>query len=219
MKALNYLLLLGLMVIIGGCAGGTGGLKVLDEPVGSSVIVIGNVVIENINQEFEFDNWEHGAELVIIGRTADGTTNTYKVKTDAHGYYALPNVPSGQYAVKSITLLVFGAKPIVLVNDLTSSLSKFNRLRHPEEPIELTAEWLPPRQPGKIVNMDITWLGLRESLISDMSSRYIGEIMRSVLKNGDDLSGKRFWESGYPYTREDPLTHFSNLFPESSWWK
>jgi hypothetical protein len=107
--------------------------------------------------------------------------------------------------------------PIKLVNDLASRDSKFYRMRHPERPIEYTASWFPPKADGRIVNLKTVWLGLRTSIISDMEQKSIGDIMMSELS--EDLKAMRFYDQGYPHTREAPLTYFKKKFPDSGWWK
>jgi hypothetical protein len=205
-----------LLIIIAGCAATSGGLKFLEPPKDENVMIIGNVIVENINQEFAFDDWGMSAQIIIIGKSLDGTMNHYTVNTDEKGYYCLPNVPSGQYAIKAVILPVIGEKPVKLVNDLISSDSKFYRMRHPEQPIEYTATWLPSKTEERIINFNIIWFGLRSASISDISSNSIGEIL--VVKSKTSLQGKRFYDKGFPYTREDPLTHFKKKFPEAAWW-
>ena len=89
-------------------------------------------------------------------------------------------------------------------------------MRHPEQPIEYTATWLTSRAEERIINFNIIWFGLRAASISDISSNSIGEIL--VVKSKTSLQGKRFYDKGFPYTREDPLIHFKNKFPEAEWW-
>ncbi|UCE07615.1 MAG: carboxypeptidase regulatory-like domain-containing protein, partial [bacterium] len=182
-----------------------------------SIMIVGNVLIENINQEFAFDNWGMSAQVVIVGKSYDGALRRYTASTDNKGYYCLPNIPAGQYAIKAVILLEPGAKPIKLVNDLTTPDSKFYRMRHPERPIEYTAEWLPSKATSRIISLDIIWLGLRAAYISDLSSKSVGETL--VVKSLGDLQNKRFYDKGYPYTREAPLTYFKKKFPYSDWWK
>ena len=200
-----------------GCAGTTGGLKILEEPNEGNCIIIGNVIIENINQEFSWTNWDFSSQVVIVGKSSDGTMNHYTVGTDAQGYYCLPNVPEGQYALKAVIIPIFGGMPLKLVNDLTENNSNFYRMRHPERPIEYTADWLPLKGEGRIVNLDIMWLGLRSAQVADLDVKAIGKIF--VQKYSQGLKNKRFYEQGYTYTREDPLSYFKNKFPDSAWWK
>lgn len=218
MKKIAYVILMFFLLVIIRCASPSGGLKFIEEPKGGDIVIFGNVIIENINQEFAFDNWDFGAQVVIVGRTRGDTISHYTVNTDVLGYYFLPNVPPGQYALKAVILPIPGGVPLKLVNDLSSSSSEFYRMRHPEQPIEYTANWLPPnKMDGRILNLGIVWLGMRTAEVSDLSTKSIGVIIAS--KFSESLKTKRFFESGYPYTREDPLTYFKKKFPNSGWWK
>lgn len=206
-----------LLFLIIRCAGTSQELKFLDEPNEAGVIIIGNVIIENINQQFSFQNWDFPVQVVILGKSDNGIINHHTITTDDLGYYCLPNVPAGQYALKAVIVPMFGSQPIKLVNDLTYNDSEFYRMRHPEEPIDYTAAWLPLRGKGRIVNFNIMWLGLREADVEDIAIKSIGKIM--VVKSSEDLQNRRFYVNGYPYTREDPLTYFKKKFPEAGWWK
>ena len=84
------------------CAGTTDMGRFFEEPNDDGIIIVGNVIIENINQEFSFQNWDLGAQVVILGKTDDGTTTHYTVTTDKEGYYFLTNVPAGQYVIKAV---------------------------------------------------------------------------------------------------------------------
>ena len=217
MKKTAFIVLLFSILVILECAGPSGGLNLLEEAKAGNVIVIGVVIVENINQEFSFQNWDLPLQVVILGQTAEGKINNYTVTTDARGYYCLPNLPEGRYVLKAVILPEPGGMPIKLVNDLASRDSKFYRMRHPERPIEYTASWFPPKADGRIVNLKTVWLGLRTSIISDMEQKSIGDIMMSELS--EDLKAMRFYDQGYPHTREAPLTYFKKKFPDSGWWK
>ena len=218
MKKTAHMVFLFSFLVIIECAGPTGGLKFLEEPNDGNVVIVGNVIIENINQEFSFDNWDYSSQVVIMGKTADGTLNNYTATTDPQGYYCLPNVPPGRYALKAVLLPIPGGTPLKLVNDLDSRDSEFYRMRHPEREIEYTANWLPPMiKGGRIINLGITWFGLRTAEVSDLSVKSIGIVV--TRKFDEDLRAKRLYNIGYPYTRNEPLTYFKKKFPDSGWWK
>jgi hypothetical protein len=205
-----------LLLTLAMCAGTGKGIKALNEPQDQGVLILGDVIVENINQALPFDTWDFGFDVVIIGRGAGDTLRHYTVTTDTKGYFCLPNVPAGQYALKAVILQVAGGLPVKIVNDLASDSPVFYRMRHPERPIEYSAEWLPPEVEGNIVNLGITWLGLREAILPDYYSRSIGSVL--VEESAESLKAKRFYSGGYPHTRVDPLTHFKERFPDSRWW-
>ncbi len=202
--------------LISSCASTGSGLKILEEPKPNLMMIIGNVVVENIDQEFAFKNWGMSAKVIIIGKTGDGTINRYSVDTDDKGYYCIPNLPVGSYVLKAVILPVVGGKYIKIVNDLNSADSKFYRMRHPERPFEYSTAWFPPESQKSILNFHVIWLGLRKAHISNLSEKSVGEVLMGQSEEG--LFGKRFYETGFPYTREDPKLYFKKKFPESEWW-
>ena len=217
MKKIVYVILLFSLSLVIRCASTSGGLTVLDEPMEDNVMIIGNAVIENIDQEFAFDNWDLSFEVVVIGRVADGTLNQYTVPADNRGYYCLPNVPPGQYALKAVVLPVPGGRPLKIVNDLNTFDSEFYRMRYPERPIEKKAEWLPMKKRGRVINFGVKWFGLRTAQIEDMDINAIGKII--LMEFSESIRSRRMYDQGYPHSRQDPLILFKEKFPESGWWK
>ncbi|NIA30129.1 MAG: hypothetical protein GWP06_09490, partial [Actinobacteria bacterium] len=59
--------------------------------------------------------------------------------------------------------------------------------------------------------------GLKASLLQGVSQDYVGEVL--TVRVPDALKAKRFWNDGYPFTREEPLAHYKNKFSDSGWWK
>ena len=211
-----YVILFLCLLLVIGCASTSGGLKNLEEPKEDSVLILGDVLVENIDEDFSFKNWDYSFKVVVVGKSNDGTMNHYTVTTDARGYYCIPNVPAGQYALKAIILFVVGGMPIKLVNDLTDYNSKFYCMRHPEQPIEYTAQWLPAKVDGRIINFNIRWFGLRSAEVADMDVKARGKIL--LQKFSKSIQNKRFYDQGYIYSRQEPLTHFESKFPNSGWW-
>jgi len=91
-KKVCLLIIIMVSVLTMSCASTAVGLKSPEEPTESGLLIIGDVLIENISQEFPFRNWDLDTEVMIIGRSIDGTTTLYSVTTDMNGYFYLPNV-------------------------------------------------------------------------------------------------------------------------------
>jgi len=210
------ILSLSFLAYLYGCAGSYKGLEHLNDPENNKKIIIGNILIENIDQEFAFENWDMGVDLVFLGKKGDSTWS-HHVTTDYHGYYCIPNVPDGYYILKAVQLPLTGGQPVILVNDWNYSDSKFYRMRHPERGFEYTANWFPKKNDGQIINFNILWFGLRTAQIADLDQTSIGEVL--VIQSDESLDGFRFYDNGYRYTRPAPLTFFKDKFPNSSWWK
>jgi len=217
-KILSLLFVCSISSFILGCAGSKSSLTNLSEPANDGVLVIGNVIVENINQGMQFETWDFPCEVVIIGKaTASDTLSHYTIPTDNQGYFALENAPSGLYGVKAVIVPLFGSQPLKLVNPLDSPASEYYRMRHPEREIEYTANYIPGREKQKIVNLNITWLGLRSAEVEGISGDKIGVVIRQQLTEG--FENKKFWTNGVSLSREDPLEYMKKNFPNSGWWK
>jgi hypothetical protein len=216
MKYSLLFILIILLIIYSGCAGTRGGLKSLPEPASNTTMVIGAVLIENINLSYPFDNWDLPLQVVLLGKDEGGTISHHTVYTSNEGYYCLPNVPTGSYLLKAVIFQESGTLPEIIVNDWEDANSKYNLLKHPERGIEYTAEWFPQPPKSNITNHKIAWFGLRSRNLEDTSDLYKGEVIYNVVN--EEMQAKRMWRDGYPYTIQNPLTYFKNKFPLSGWW-
>jgi len=206
-----------LCMFIVGCASSSRGLRVLPEPEPNTVMVIGDVLLENIDREWEFDQWERSLKVVIVGKESSGKITHYTEETDLKGYYCLPNLPPGNYILKAVIFQIPGQRPQIIVNDFKSPLTKYYCMRHPENGIEYTANWFPEQEPGNIINHHITWFGLRRTRLADMALESVGQVLTSTYS--EKQVSKRLWRDGRLYTRDEPLNFFRNNFPDSKWWK
>ncbi len=217
MKKILALLCLSYLTVSLSCVGLSEGLKVLPDPEPDTVMVIGCVLIENIDRNLVFRYWDTPMKVVIVGKGEEGTVEHYTVNTDYGGYYCLSNVPKGVYIIKAVIFQESGEIPNIIVNDWDYYYSKFYLMKHPERGVEYTANWFPPGETGRIINQDILWFGLKLALDEDRSETFIGEVLTSI--HTRDLQTERLMTDGHPYTRDEPLTHIKNKFPDSQWWE
>jgi hypothetical protein len=200
------------------CAGSKSSLETLPEPVNDNVLVIGNVIVENIDQGMQFETWDFPCQVIIIGKgLASDTLSNYNITTDDMGYFALENVPAGLYGIKAVIVPLFGSQPLKLVNPMESPNSEFYRMRHPEQDIEYEAMYMPGKPKNGVVNLNITWLGLRSAEVEGISGDKIGVVMRQIFTV--KLENKQFWTNGVAISRDEPLEYMKKKFPQSGWWK
>jgi hypothetical protein len=201
-----------------GCAGSASSLATLPEPANDNVLVIGNVIVENINQGLQFETWDFPSQVVIIGKSsASDTLSHYTISTDDQGYFALENVPSGLYGIKAVIVPLFGSQPLKLVNPLDGPSSEYYRMLHPEQDIEYTAMYIPGKEKNGIVNLNINWLGLRSADVEGISGDKIGVVIRQI--STEKIENKQFWTNGVSISRDEPLEYMMKQFPQSGWWK
>jgi hypothetical protein len=217
-KLLSLLFAIFLAIYILSCAGSKSSLQNLQEPAEDGMLIIGNIIVENINQGLSFETWDFPCEVVILGRaTASDTLSHFTITTDDQGYFALENVPSGLYGIKAVIVPLFGSQPLKLVNPMESPRSEYYRMRHPEREIEYTGIYMPGKEKDGIIDLNITWLGLRAAEVEGISGDKIGVVMRQTFS--EKIENKQFWTNGVSITREKPLEYMKQKFPQSSWWK
>jgi hypothetical protein len=155
---------------------------------------------------------------VILGRTTTADTiSHYNVSTDKKGYFALDNVPDGLYGIKAVIVPLFGSQPVKLVNPMESPNSQFYRMRHPERDIEYDGIYMPGKAKNGVVDLNITWLGLRSAEVEGISGDKIGVVMRQL--SSENLENHKFWTDGVSINRDTPLDYWKKKFPQSKWWK
>ncbi|MFC1502017.1 hypothetical protein ACFL6A_01230 [bacterium] len=198
------------------CATMSGGMKNLPEPEPDTLMIMGCLLLENIDQDFGFDYFDFPMKVVILGQNEEGVIDHYILSTDQYGYYCLPNVPKGSYILKAVIFQMPGERPNIIVNDYEYPDSKFYLTRHPERGVEYTSNWFGSPPTERIINQNITWFGLKRSNMEDRNLVSIGEVLLNFYSK--DLENERIMTDGHPYRRLAPLTHFKNAFPESNWW-
>lgn len=218
MKLFALLLVSCIAFLLLGCAGTKSTLTNLQEPTNDGILIIGNVIVENINQGLTFETWDFPCEVVIVGKAmASDTLSHYAIKTDDNGYFALANIPNGLYGIKAVIVPLFGSQPIKLVNPMESPNSQYYRMRHPEREIEYDAMYLPGREKNGIIDLNITWLGLRSAEVEGISGDKIGVVMRQI--STEKLENKQFWTNGISISRDTPIEYMKKKFPASGWFK
>jgi hypothetical protein len=216
MKLHNWGIFLIIITLVG-CAGLSGGLKVLPEPEQDSILLFGCILLENMDRELPFSYWDLPLNVVILGKGEDGKITHHETRTDVDGYYCFPNLPRGSYLLKAVYYQEPGQPENVILNEWEHVNSKYYTMRHPEQGFEYTAQWFPKPSETRIVDQKITWFGLRRASISDMSESAIGDVM--VINTMEKLENKRLWGDGYLYTRVQPQEFFTSKFPQSTWWQ
>lgn len=214
---LTIAIIIPILVFYSGCSSVSPGISSLPVPDSNTVIVCGDILVENINFDVGFTYWDFPLDVVIIGKDINGDINDYKTTTNREGYFCFPNLPRGSYLLKAVILKKPGMTREVIINDWKKSNSQFYIKKHPEEDIFFWANWFPPKSDQRIIDKGIVWLGMQSARIYGMNKNKVGKL--SVQKTDTGFKGKRFWSDGHIYTRQNPLEYFKTKFPESKWWQ
>jgi len=94
------------VIILSGCGASATQLK-MQEPEEGKCVVVGSVLFENNGVDNFFDVIKSDITVILVGKSiinGKESIEGYRFKTDANGYFFLPNVPQGAYVLKGIEL-------------------------------------------------------------------------------------------------------------------
>jgi hypothetical protein len=196
----------GWLILVSGCAGmGTARFNtVLTEPVEGGMLVIGAVIVSSVN--------EYKPKLVqeihIVGdveQEGETVRMGFTVIPDDQGYFALENLPPGQYALKGVT---YG------LQDVTYALI-WHDLKYPTDRWKLV-DWslIPPftgNVPPTAPNMNVINLGY--NIFLTFSDSAGGEVRQYHRMKIDNESFDTPYNFRNPYIEE----YFISRFPQSGW--
>jgi hypothetical protein len=122
---LVYLLLLGIVILSCSFAGRT-----LPEPNNDkNIVVIGSIAIDLFEYRGMTKTFRSGVKVIISGRHKEGEKVVHKdywVNTDERGYFFLPNVPEGDYALRGFRFQTVGSDFfLTAINPLRTENDKY----------------------------------------------------------------------------------------------
>ena len=115
----KLILVLTLSVLAAGC---TGTYKGFTEPTSkNTMLVVGRVIVEDKGYTERPAVYKDALRVAIYGVGTDGEEYGEWVTTDENGYYALANMPMGEYVIKAIRLTVGAGQLLTIENRLNFS--------------------------------------------------------------------------------------------------
>ena len=102
-KSAAVVMILAAMLYAAGCAGGYS--TTLTEPQGDNMLLMGSVIVENVGYRNKQESYTKDIEVSFMGDVEEEGETVRKSITifaDENGYFAVENVPQGQWALKGI---------------------------------------------------------------------------------------------------------------------
>lgn len=204
---LRTLSLVGLLLVVSGCAGmGTAMFNtVLTDPVEDGILIIGAVIVSTINEQ----RAKTVHEVHIAGDVEkDGETVRvgFTVIPDDQGYFAIENAPPGNYVLKGAS---YGLR------DVTSALI-WHEMKYPTDRWKIV-NWsiVPPftgNVPQTIPNSNVINLGYNIFLTfgDNVGNDNIRLYHRMVIEN-------ETFDTPYTFRNPHIEVYFMSRFPESGW--
>jgi hypothetical protein len=196
----TFIFILSLLAFLAGCAATTTQFK-MQEPEAGNTLVVGAVLVENNGIDDVYEAITSNITAVVVGRhvkNGEEIIQGYHLKTDANGYFYLPNVPQGSYVLKGIELNVGYSGPVLI-----------------------SSRWDGPKQiyiPGdKMINYVVrSWPDEIKKTVLDMGITYImvDYSQRIYSDHFDFLQENVLALDNIAHTMLNPKLYFREKFPD-----
>ena len=184
----SFLLILMLILI---CSLNCGtSIQTLPEPSQDNNLVIGSIIFDIDGYEENFTTLYRNIEVAVVGRyVKDGMFHDFGrwTTTDENGYFFIPNVPDGEFAIKGFRAQYIGLGELTIENELIDHQYNYYEI-DPDNTISFGAELFDTRSNQRIINFKHNYFKLyRSKIVSFMRYDRIDDLKLSM---GDLLNRK-----------------------------
>lgn len=151
MKSKRILLALGSLLVHLTCSSTE---QMLPEPLPEQNLIIGSLLLDIDGYQDNFATIEKNIEVAIIGSVEkNGKIQRFGqwATTDENGYFYLPNVPAGEYAIKGFKTRWSGIGDLVIANELVDPQRNYYELLE-SDIIAFTGDLLDVRSDRGVIN-------------------------------------------------------------------
>lgn len=149
----SKLILLALCSLLGNLTCSSTG-QMLPEPMPNQNLIIGSLLLDIDGYQDNVTTIEKNIEIAIIGHIEkDGQLQPFGqwVTTDDNGYFCLPNVPAGNYAIKGFKTRWSGIGDLTIANELVDPQRNYYELLDTDI-IPFTGDLLDVRSDRGVIN-------------------------------------------------------------------
>lgn len=199
---MNWKYIIPVLLCVVSCSGPA---QMIPEPVDAGNLVLGAVILNIDGYQDTFLTLEDGIEVAVVGRYFDnGVEKRFGqwTRTDEFGYFVIPNVPDGEYALKGIIVNQIGLGELRIANELIDVRENYYELNVYDR-INLSAEIFDTRSVNRIIDFKYNVFTIYANEIVD-HKRY--DALRDLkLTTGGEISSPPL-----------PVWFIEN-YPESGW--
>jgi hypothetical protein len=142
------------VVFLFSCAAGIQYYTFAEPSSADRMLIVGRVIVEDNDYTGRLDVVKSGIEVAILGQPQDSAhvTGLWTI-TDSDGYFALANVPKGDYALKGIRVTLSNGIRVTLSNPLIKDRSFFRFNPPNTENIVFEGDHFPLRSVGRVISL------------------------------------------------------------------
>jgi len=190
-----------LLIIFFSCAGTLPSLK---EPEEGKNLIIGSIIFENRGYQNRNDVYFDNIDVAIIGHYEEnGKEKIFGkwTRTNKSGYFFIPNVPDGKYALKAIRVNMSGQAFLTIANEFRTMVDNYKTW--PSENIAFSGEYFDNQPKENIVNLKHNYF----TFFQNQEIRYgsYDKIDEFQASNGEKISRPMIFQ------------YFIEQYPESGW--
>lgn len=204
MRAFSNVLLMAVLSVLMGCA--SFALQGFKEPTSDeTMLVIGAVILEDNNYTEETAVYKKGIEVAVLGKSETGENLAFWTTTDENGYFAIADVPKGEYVLKGIRVLIGKGSLVTIENRLRVSSDVYMITTKPT--IIFKGDYFPFESKERIASLQHSFFMI------DRMSKSTRRVNYSVKNKPDNVK----LVIGETYSADPVEKYFIDKYPESAW--
>ncbi|MGQ9560646.1 MAG: hypothetical protein ACUVWA_09045 [Candidatus Oleimicrobiaceae bacterium] len=176
----------------------------------NSVLVVGAVFVVNNYYNERFEIYRPSIEVAIMAKVSqDGKEQIkgYWTQTDENGYFALANVPPGQYALKGIRFTLSTGDLLTISNPLRFSGSTYMLQPSSKTIILFDGDYFAFEPKGRVVNM------LTNRFTIDRATDRTRHVEHEAASEVPEFRSPTGQVLSFP----KPPEYFTQKYPQSGW--
>lgn len=176
----------------------------------NSVLVVGAVFVVNNYYNERFEIYRPSIEVAIMAKVSqDGKEQIkgYWTQTDENGYFALANVPPGQYALKGIRFTLSTGDLLTISNPLRFSGSTYMLQPSSKTIILFDGDYFAFEPKGRVVNM------LTNRFTIDRATDRTRHVEHEAASEVPEFRSPTGQVLSFP----KPPEYFTQKYPQSAW--
>lgn len=199
--------MISLYVLCLACAGGLQFYGFKEPTSDNTMLVVGRVIVEDNKFTSKIGVCREKIKVAILGMIENGERIGLWTNTDENGYFALADLPKGEYALKGIKVIFETGEMAIIVNPLRYPNSTYEFSNN--EFFVFDGKYFPFVPCGRIINLKHNIFRLSAP---DISSYPVEHTCEHELKNYKLINGEII-------NAEPVESYFLQKYPQSEWKK
>jgi len=170
-----------------------------------TMLVVGSVILEDNYYTEEVAVYKKGMEVAVLGQTEAGERLALWTTTDENGYFAIADVPKGEYVLKAIRILIGRGSFVTIENRLRVSSDVY--MLSNKQTVIFRGEYFPFEPKERIVSLQ------HNHFVLDRMSQSTHRVNYSAKNRLQDLK----LVSGETYSAPPVEEYFIEKYPQSAW--